>query len=255
MDVTDNQDSPVYRPIALIPVYNHGKTLPAVLAEVRRLGLDCLLVDDGSDMPCCQVVERLAQQEGVTRLRLARNRGKGAAVALGLLAAFAKGYSHALQIDADGQHDCSVIPEFLTASQQEPKALIGGAPLYGQDAPKSRRYGRWVMRVWVWINSLSLQIPDAMCGFRLYPLKSTARLLHNAWLGERMEFDPEILVRLSWQGVPMRWLPVAVNYPQNGLSHFRLWRDNALISWMHTRLFFGMLVRAPRLLWRRWMPV
>jgi len=252
MDVIDNEDPPVYRPIALIPVYNHGQTLPAVLAEVRRFGLNCLLVDDGSDMPCCQVVELLAQQEGVTRLRLARNSGKGAAVSLGLLAAFAKGYSHVLQIDADGQHDLSVIPEFLSASKQAPKALIGGVPIYGQDAPKSRLHGRWIMRIWVWINSLSKQIPDAMCGFRVYPLGSTVRLLHNVWLGERMEFDPEILIRLSWQGVPMRWLPLKVDYPQSGVSHFRLWRDNALISAMHTRLFFGMLGRAPYLLWRRW---
>jgi len=241
-----------YRPIALIPVYNHGQTLPAVVEQVRRLGLDCLLVDDGSDMPCAWVIEQLAQQDGVSRLRLSRNRGKGAAVRLGLLAAFARGYSHALQIDADGQHDLTVMPKFLAASQQDPDALIGGLPVYGQDAPKSRLYGRWIMRLWVWINSLSLQIPDAMCGFRVYPLASTAALLEQAALSGRMAFDPEILIRLSWRGVPMRWLKVKVDYPQGGVSHFRLWRDNALISLMHTRLFFGMLVRAPRLLWQRW---
>jgi len=252
MDVTCDGQSPAYRPIVLIPVYNHEKTLPLVLSQVRRLGLDCLLVDDGSTMPCAAVVERLARQEGVMSMRLANNRGKGAAVTLGLLAAFARGYSHALQIDADGQHDLSVIESFLNASRQQPEALIGGEPIYGQDAPKSRLYGRWIMRLWVWINSLSRQIPDAMCGFRVYPLVSVAKLLEQEWLGERMEFDPEILIRLSWRGVPMRWLPLKVNYPQGGVSHFRLWRDNALISLMHARLFFGMLYRAPWLLWRRW---
>jgi len=241
-----------YRPIALIPVYNHGQTLPAVLGVVRRLGLDCLLVDDGSSLPTAWLIEQLSRQPGVSRLRLSRNRGKGAAVRLGLLRAFAKGYSHALQIDADGQHDLSVIPKFLAASKEQPAALIGGLPVYGQDAPKSRLYGRWIMRLWVWINSLSLQIPDAMCGFRVYPLASTTAVLEQASLSERMAFDPEILIRLSWRGVPMRWLKVKVNYPQGGVSHFRLWRDNALISLMHTRLFFGMLVRAPRLLWQRW---
>jgi len=251
MDTTE-QTAPVFRPIVLIPVYNHGQTLPAVVAEVRRLRLPCLLVDDGSDMPCAGVIERLARQDGVLRLRLCRNRGKGAAVTFGLLAAFSAGYSHALQIDADGQHDLSVIPPFLVASKRHPDALIGGVPHYQQDAPKSRLYGRWVMRIWVWINSLSKAIPDAMCGFRVYPLKSTAPLLRQAWLGERMDFDPEILVRLAWQDVPMRWLKVTVRYPEDGVSHFRLWRDNLLISWMHTRLFFGMLIRAPRLLWRRW---
>jgi len=240
-----------YRPIVLIPVYNHGQTLPAVLAEVRRFNLDCLLVDDGSDMPCAAVVEQLAQQDGVARIRFVNNSGKGAAVAAGLTLLHERNYTHALQIDADGQHDLSVIPAFLAASREQPDALIGGFPLYGSDAPKKRLYGRQVMRIWVWINSLSRKIPDAMCGFRIYPLASTGPLLEQESLGQRMEFDVEILIHLSWRGVPMHWLPVAVRYPPNGVSHFRLWRDNLLISLMHTRLFFGMLWRAPGLLWRR----
>jgi len=245
-----NQDN--HRLLVLIPVYNHAKTLPSVVSAVRALGLPCLLVDDGSDLECAALIERLALQKGIWRMRLAKNSGKGAAVAAGLLRAAALGYSHALQIDADGQHDLSALEGFIAASRANPSDLIGGAPQYASDAPKSRLYGRWVMRIWVWINSLSLQIPDAMCGFRIYPLASTLAVLKSARLAKRMAFDPEILVRLVWQRVPMRWLPLAVQYPQDGVSHFRLWQDNALISLMHTRLFFGMLLRAPLLLWQRW---
>ena len=74
---------------------------------------------------------------------------------------------------------------------------------------------------------------------------------HNK-LGKRMDFDSDILVRLAWRNQPMQWLPTKVHYPLDGLSHFRLLHDNALISKMHAKLFFGMLLRAPLILWRRW---
>jgi len=118
--------------------------------------------------------------------------------------------------------------------------------------PRGRLYGRYATHIWVWINTLSLSIRDSMCGFRVYPLASTLALLDSERVGRRMDFDSEILVRLFWRGQPMHWLPVRVHYPLDGVSHFQLWRDNWLISAMHARLFFGMLWRAPRLLWRRW---
>jgi len=245
----------LHRPVALIPVYNHAATLPVVVEAVRAAGLPCLLVDDGSEAGCAAVMDKLvaasAGDGGVSLIRLARNGGKGAAVAAGLRRALELGYTHALQIDADGQHDFLAISRFVDASRAQPDTLIGGLPVYEADAPKSRLYARWVMRIWVWINTLSTSIPDAMCGFRVYPLRASVELLNAEALGRRMDFDPEILVRLFWRGVPMRWLPVTVNYPKNGISHFKLVRDNLLLSWMHTRLFWGMLWRAPRLLRRR----
>jgi hypothetical protein len=117
--------------------------------------------------------------------------------------------------------------------------------------PKGRLYARYLTHVWVWINSLSLRILDSMCGFRVYPLAVVIPLISNTRLGRRMDFDPEILVRLAWRNQPMQWLPTKVHYPTDGLSHFRLFHDNALISKMHAKLFFGMLVRLPVILWRR----
>jgi len=243
------------RLIALIPVYNHAATLPSVVEAVRAAGLPCLLVDDGSEVGCAAAMDELVAdsfgESGVSLIRLAQNGGKGAAVAAGLRRALDLGYTHALQVDADGQHDLSSIARFIEASRKQPDALIGGIPVYAADAPKGRLYGRWVMRIWVWVNTLSTSIPDAMCGFRVYPLRASVEVLNSETLGRRMDFDPEILVRLFWRGVPMRWLPVAVHYPKNGVSHFKLVRDNLLLSWMHTRLFFGMLYRSPRLLRRR----
>jgi len=242
----------MHHPIALIPVYNHAHTLPAVVAAVRNAGLDCLLVDDGSEPACAAVIEHLSKTPGTHMLRLAHNSGKGAAIMAGLRGAHTMGYTHALQIDADGQHDLAMIPDFIAASHAEPEALICGYPNYDVSIPKLRLYARYLTHLWVWINTLSCSIPDSMCGFRMYPLEQSVALIDSVRIGKRMDFDVEVLVRMKWRNQPMHWLPVKVHYPENGRSHFRPWHDNFLISWMHTRLFFGMLLRLPAILRNRW---
>lgn len=242
----------MHKPCAVIPVYNHEQAVPAVVDDLLRAGLPCVLVDDASDAGCAQVLARLAEQTNVFLVTLPVNQGKGGAVMAGLREAARLGFSHALQVDADGQHDLGDVQTFLEHSRHAPQALVCGYPQYDDSVPKGRLYARYLTHVWVWINSLSLQIPDSMCGFRVYPLPATVALIDTVRLGKRMDFDPEILVRLAWRNQPMRWLPTRVHYPQDGLSHFRLVHDNALISKMHAKLFFGMLVRAPAILWRRW---
>ncbi|KPA93983.1 glycosyltransferase family 2 protein [Pseudomonas asplenii] len=209
-------------------------------------------MDDASSPACAAVLERLAEGENTFLVKLPVNQGKGGAVMAGLREASRRGFSHALQVDADGQHDLQDVATFLDTSRSHPEALICGYPQYDESVPKGRLYARYLTHVWVWINSLSLQIPDSMCGFRVYPLPPVLALIDSARIGKRMDFDPEILVRLAWRNQPMRWLPTRVHYPQDGLSHFRLFHDNALISGMHTRLFFGMLLRLPSILWQRW---
>ena len=241
----------MHNPCAVIPVYNHETAVPAVVDALLAAGLPCVLVDDASSPACAAVLEHLAQGENIFLIRLAVNQGKGGAVMAGLREASRLGFTHALQVDADGQHDLRDVATFMQVSQQNPEALICGYPQYDASVPKGRLYARYLTHVWVWINSLSLQIPDSMCGFRVYPLAPTLALINSVTLGKRMDFDPEILVRLAWRNQPMRWLPTKVHYPQDGLSHFRLFHDNALISGMHTKLFFGMLVRLPSILWGR----
>ena len=237
----------------VIPVYDHEHAIGAVVQGVCASGLDCLLVDDGSHPACAQVLQALAQAhpEQVTLLRLAVNQGKGGAMLAGFAEAAKRGCSHVLQIDADGQHDPADIPHFQALATQHPHAVICGIPAYDDSVPKARLYGRYATHIWVWINTLSLQIRDSMCGFRLYPLAPVTRLVGEETIGRRMDFDSEILVRLFWRDVPVISVPTRVTYPSDGVSHFDVWRDNVRISRMHARLFFGMLRRAPRLLWRR----
>jgi glycosyltransferase involved in cell wall biosynthesis len=245
--------------VAVIPVFNHGDAVGAVVARLRGYGLPVILVNDGSNDACAQILQTLADaaktENGPPPVHLlahSENRGKGAAVMTGLAYAHAQGASHALQVDADGQHDIDAVPAFLHASAQQPEAVICGCPRYDASVPKSRLYGRYLTHVWVWINTLSLRIPDSMCGFRIYPLAAVMPLLPVLAQANRMDFDTEILVRLDWAAAPIVNLPVAVRYPVGVLSHFQPLRDNLRISIMHARLLFGMLRRFPRLVARHW---
>lgn len=240
--------APTFNPCLLIPCYNHGRQIGHTLAALEQLQLPCLLIDDGSDVETAAVLDRLAQQHAwLTLARLPRNRGKGAAVAHGIALAAEHGYTHALQIDADGQHDSNDVPKLLALARDNPDALISGWPQYGDDMPSSRRYGRWITHVWVWIETLSFTIKDSMCGFRVYPVAATQQLLMRRQVGERMDFDTEIMVRLYWAGVSVLFQPTRVRYPEDGQSHFQLWRDNLQISWMHTRLVLEMPLHLPKL--------
>jgi glycosyltransferase involved in cell wall biosynthesis len=238
------------KPVALVPVYNHAATVGAVVQALHALALPVILIDDGSNAECAAVLDTLTTPPETSLLRLPRNSGKGSAVIAGLREAHARSYSHALQLDADGQHDAAVLPTFLDAMRDAPQAVITGFPRYDASVPMGRLLGRYATHVWVWINTLSRRIRDSMCGLRIYPLAATLPVLDSMPQKSRMEFDTEILVRLDWAGVPIRNLPIPVSYPPDGVSHFRPWRDNVRISWMHTRLFFGMLRRLPGLLGR-----
>jgi glycosyltransferase involved in cell wall biosynthesis len=240
------------RPAIVIPFFNHGGAIGTVLASIAPLNLPCIIVDDGSDAAAKQALTAaITQHRDITLVSLPQNGGKGAAVMAGCDAALAAGFTHAVQIDADGQHQASDIPRLLEAAHQQPQALITGQPMYDESVPRGRHYGRYVTHVWVWINTLSLQIKDSMCGLRVYPLASACAVWQRARLGQRMDFDPEIMVRMHWAGVQVVSIPVQVTYPADGVSHFKMLRDNVLISGMHARLFCGMLLRLPLLLTRR----
>ena len=244
-----------FSPCVLIPCYNHGAMMPRVLARLQPFGLPCIVVDDGSDSSTRQQLERLAAETAnLTLIRLPQNAGKGAAVIRGLQAAAQAGFSHTVQVDADGQHAIEDIPQLLALAQAHPEALISGQPIYDDSIPRSRLYGRWITHVWVWIETLSLQLKDSMCGFRVYPVTPTLQLAQRVSLGQRMDFDTEVMVRLYWQGNTSYFVPTRVTYPPDGLSHFDAIKDNCRISLMHTRLFLGMLPRIPSLLFRRASP-
>jgi len=226
--------------------------MPEIVAALRQNGLHVFIVDDGSDEPARGALAALsAPEHGVSVHRLPVNQGKGGAVIAGFELAAAAGYTHALQIDADGQHDRAALADLLDAGRAHPGALILGAPIYDRSMPLGRRIGRQITHFWVAVETLTPYRLDAMCGFRIYPLAPTLSLLRHERIGRRMDFDPDILVRLLWRGVRPVTVPVRVNYPEGNISNFRLLHDNWAISRMHTRLVFSMLPRLPSILRHR----
>lgn len=230
------------RVLVVVPVYNHAAAITAVVDGIRSSKIPCLLVDDKSDIECRTVLERL-KKDGVDLINLDKNGGKGHATISGFEYAWHRGFTHVLQIDADGQHDTGDISKFLDEAHAYPDALICGLPIFDTDAPFSRRYGRWLTHVWVWINTLSFSMGDAMCGFRLYPLEKTISQIRKNNIEQGMGFDIDIAVRLMWDKVPVKNIKTRVNYPMDGTSHFRMFRDNFLISKLHAKLFFTMVYR------------
>lgn len=240
-----------YQPCFLIPCYNHGSTIAAVVSSLKPFDYPFIIVDDGSNSETKHALNELTSQDNVTLITLAENQGKGGAVMAGIRRAHELDYSHVIQIDADGQHDVEALPKLIDASKSQPKHLISGQPIYDDSVPKARLYGRYATHIWVWIETLSFAIKDSMCGFRAYPVNATIAVLNKYDIGSRMDFDIEILVRMYWEGMEIDFVETRVIYPEGGISHFDALWDNVKISWMHTRLFFGMLPRIPKLLARK----
>ncbi|AIK96369.1 glycosyltransferase family 2 protein [Candidatus Odyssella acanthamoebae] len=237
--------------LALIPTYNHHKALPSIIERLMQVNMEILIVDDGSNEMTHQTLISLAKQYPLTILTLKKNQGKGAAIHQGLLWAKQHDFSHAFQIDADGQHSLDNLQGFMNLSSNNPHALISGQPIYDESMPLSRRIGRWFTHVWVWIETLSFRITDSMCGFRIYPIDSTLSILNSKSIGTRMDFDTQIMVHLFWQGVPVIMSPVPVTYPDDNTSNFDVVKDNWRITKMHTKLFFTMIFNLKKILSHR----
>jgi glycosyltransferase involved in cell wall biosynthesis len=236
----------------IIPCYNHDLVIHETVSALKKFSFPIIIIDDGSQTSTKEILQKIAQEfEQVELIQHVQNGGKGAAMQTGLAAAIEKNMTHALQIDADGQHDLNDLQAFLLKAKQHPKALISGKPVYDDTISKGRFYGRYITHFWVALETLSFKVIDSMCGYRVYPLAEYQKLIRSAHLGKRMDFDIEVMVKLIWQGVDVHFVDTKVHYPEFGLSHFHAFKDNVLISKMHTRLFFGMLYRLPTLLLRK----
>lgn len=242
----------MYKICALIPTHNHHRALPGMRSALKAAGLDVFIVDDGSSQETQKALDQLSYKDsGVHLLRLPVNKGKGAAMQAGFRWVAELGYTHAFQIDADGQHSLVNIQNFLTLSKRNPQVLLSGQPLYDASIPFSRWLGRWLTHVWVWIETLSFRITDSMCGFRIYPLQKTLSVLDRISIGCRMDFDTDLMVRLFWQGTPVIMIPVKVIYPEGNSSNFDVFWDNWRITKMHTRLVLSMIMNLPAVLFKR----
>jgi len=241
--------------LVLIPSYNPGPkvfdTLRSALAQWTPVWV---VVDGSTDGSAAALQEMAASQPGLRVMVLPTNRGKGAAVLHGIREALQAGFTHALTMDSDGQHPAEKIPAFMQASQLAPAAMVLGRPVFDASAPNLRVKGRKISNGWTHVETLGAGIGDSLYGFRVYPMAPLERVMRRQIWMRRFDFDVEAVVRLSWRGVRPINLPAPVRYfrpEEGGVSHFNYWRDNVLLTWMHTRLFLGFLIRLPLLLGRR----
>ena len=228
-----------FRPCVGIPIYDHGSTIEGVVDSLAKLDLDCIIVDDGCHAPTRAVLDALELRlPWVEVVHHGENRGRGAALRTAYRRASERGFSHLVQLDADGQHDAGDVPRMLDAAAADPRALVLGAPVFDEDAPWIRLHGRKLSQGIVWLETMSMAVRDPLCGFRCIPLAATVELLARTRTGDRMDFDPELIIRLVRAGVPVVNVPTDVRYPESGISHFRMVEDNLRIAWAYLRLIF-----------------
>jgi glycosyltransferase involved in cell wall biosynthesis len=240
--------------LVLIPSYNPGPRVADTVRAARAQWNPVWVVVDGSTDGSAEQLEALAAaDDGLRVIVLPANRGKGAAVLEGITRAAALGYTHALTMDSDGQHPAELIPAFMAASMADPGAMVLGKPVFGPEAPALRVNGRRVSNGWANLETLWMGIGDSLYGFRVYPVAPLMKIMRANRFMRRFDFDPEAVVRLCWAGVRPVNLDAPVRYlsaEEGGVSHFKYLRDNTLLTWMHTRLFIGFVLRLPLLLVR-----
>jgi glycosyltransferase involved in cell wall biosynthesis len=241
--------------LVLIPSYDTGPKVYDTVREARARWAPVWVVVDGStDGTGRGLLAMAAQDPDLKVIVLPVNRGKGSAVLAGLEAASAAGFTHALTMDSDGQHPADRIPAFMQASQQRPDAMILGKPVFDDSAPLLRVRGRRVSNGWTDLETLGAGVGDSLFGFRVYPIAELLAVMRRQPWMRRFDFDTEAVVRLAWRGVAPVNLDAPVRYlrpEEGGVSHFRYGRDNALLTWMHTRLVLEFVLRLPVLALRR----
>lgn len=241
--------------LVMIPSYNPGSKVDATVREARAQWNPVWVVIDGSTDGSTERLRAMAATDpGLRIIELPQNRGKGAAVLEGLTAAAAAGFTHVLTMDSDGQHPAHCIPDFMQASARDPACMVLGKPVFDSAAPQLRVKGREISNWWANLETLWMGIGDSLFGFRVYPIAPLEQIMRSQRWMRRFDFDPEAVVRLAWAGVRPINLPAPVRYfrtDEGGVSHFRYFRDNRLLTWMHTRLFIGFLLRLPGLVVRR----
>ena len=241
--------------LVLIPSYNPGeKVFETVRAARRHWNPVWVVVDGSTDGSTDGLLAMAAEDAGLRVIVLPHNVGKGAAVLHGLDQAAAQGYTHALTMDSDGQHPADLIPAFMAESMRAPGSMVLGKPVFDASAPSLRVKGRQVSNWWANLETLWAGIGDSLFGFRVYPVEPLRAVMRGQHWMRRFDFDPEAVVRLCWRGVKPMNVAAPVRYfsaEEGGVSHFRYLRDNTLLTWMHTRLFFGFALRLPLLMLRK----
>jgi len=228
-----------FRPAIVAPTYNNARTLSGVLNELTLTALPLIVVNDGcTDDSATMLRSWLATSttDGPDRFVVTHeiNRGKAQAMASGFERARELGYTHALTIDTDGQHDVADVLPMIARAAEHPDSLVLGSRPMGAGYPTGSRVGRFISNLMIWIES-GTRVSDSQCGLRVYPLAELAKVPTFA---DRFGFETEVITRFAWAGGLVQQRSVKCIYEVAGgrTSHFRPWRDSFSASFMHLRL-------------------
>ena len=239
----------------VIPTYNTGpKLVETVKDALSRWAPVCVVVDGSTDGSQEPVLEMARENPGLHIIEFEMNRGKGAAVLKGVEYLVEQGITHVLAMDSDGQHNPDAIVEMMELSRANPDCMILGQPIFDESAPRIRVEGRKLSNFWANVHTLWAGIHDSLFGLRVYPAVPLVKAMHSTPFARRFDFDVEVAVRLCWAQVrplnyrtPCTYLTAC----EGGVSQFRYFRDNALLTWMHFRLLLEFMARSPILIYER----
>lgn len=215
----------------VVPVYNNGDTVGAVIEGALKYCGNVIAVDDGSDDSTPDVLNGFGDR--ITVLRQKRNRGKGAALSRAFAYARKKGFRTAITIDADGQHRPDELPLFIRESIAHPQAYIVGArDLRGKEINAGSTFANRFSNFWFTLHTFR-RLSDTQTGYRAYPLPRLPRRLPGT---SRYESELSYLVNAAWRGEEIRQLPIDVFYPprEERVTHFRPFKDFGRISLLNT---------------------
>jgi isopenicillin-N N-acyltransferase like protein len=160
-------------------------------------------------------------------IRHDKNRGKGAAIRTGLVAARDVGCNVAVTVDADGQHPPDQAERLLSASADETAIVLGTRDLVRSGAPRGNVIGNRASNFFVSLFTYR-RFRDTQCGLRRYPVATTLAL---RTCDQRFGFEAEVIFAAMRAGVPIHETPVRVVYPPRNRhrTHYRAFRDTVHI--------------------------
>jgi len=234
--------------VVLIPSFNTGPRLFDTIASVREIGWPIIVVIDGSTDSTGEALTRMAEHDpALFACMLPHNLGKGAAISHGLHLAHSLGFTHALTMDADGQHSTAHVGEMIAVSAARPDAMILGLPLFDESAPRIRVLGHKLANFCTGLVTRRNRIGDSLFGFRVYPIVPLIEAFESTTGMRRFDFDSEAAIRLYWKGIEPINVATPVRYfhrDEGGVSHFKYLRDNWLLAGMYVRLVVALLARS-----------
>lgn len=223
----------------IVPTYNNIGTVAKVITDIYKYCTHIIVVDDGSNDGTSDVLANLDIPVNVVSHKV--NKGKGAALVTGFKEAKMQGYTHAITIDADGQHFADDIPAFIDkCSECSNGIIVGCRNLNEENMPKQNTFANRFSNFWFHLQT-GINLNDTQSGFRLYPLS----ILNSfKFITSRYESELELLVFSAWQGVEISSIPIKVYYPpeEKRVSHFHPFFDFCRISILNTVLTLGALV-------------